>query len=261
MQTLHSDVIGSLLRPGYLKAARLAHERGELTPATFKQIEDRAVNEAIALQVSAGLEVITDGEMRRYAFYGHLIDCVDGFDKLGGWAIPFRDEQGNKLLLQRPVIVQRRELGGVEIAVRRDARQREEIAQRVRSHADRRVEGRRAERSIPHVEIAGRVRLIEPRLGDDVHHQTALVAVFGRRDARNDFHRLHRVRRQLIRIHAALLVGDRLIVDRELGLCVIADRMEKAVRISHDPGRRHGDDLVQSGQFDVGLRLGVHVWT
>jgi 5-methyltetrahydropteroyltriglutamate--homocysteine methyltransferase len=105
--TFHSDVIGSLLRPAYLKAARAARERGELSDAAFKRIEDRAVNEAIAVQIAAGLDVITDGEMRRYAFYGHLIDCVEGFDKLGGWAIPFRDETGEKILLQRPVVVGR----------------------------------------------------------------------------------------------------------------------------------------------------------
>src|SRR5262249_17513961 len=33
------------------------------------------------------------------------IDCVEGFDKFGGWAIPFRDEQGHQLLLKRPVVV------------------------------------------------------------------------------------------------------------------------------------------------------------
>src|SRR5262245_55606121 len=107
MRILHSDVIGSLLRPAYLRAARLAHERGELSHAAFKQIEDRAVNEAIAVQTAAGLEVITDGEMRRYAFYGHFIDAVEGFDKFGGWAIPFRDEQGNQLVFKRPVVVAR----------------------------------------------------------------------------------------------------------------------------------------------------------
>jgi 5-methyltetrahydropteroyltriglutamate--homocysteine methyltransferase len=98
-------VIGSLLRPDYLKAARKRREAGELSPAAFKQIEDRAVDEAVALQTEAGLDVITDGEMRRYAFYGHFIDAVEGYDKLGGWAIPFRDEQGNELVLQRPVVV------------------------------------------------------------------------------------------------------------------------------------------------------------
>lgn len=100
-----SDVVGSLLRPEYLKRARQRHEVGQMTENEFKRIEDRAVDEAIALQERAGLDVITDGEMRRYAFYGHLIDAVEGFDKTGGWAIPFRDEKGEQLVLQRPVVV------------------------------------------------------------------------------------------------------------------------------------------------------------
>ena len=102
-----SDVVGSLLRPDYLKDARQRHAAGELSDAEFKRIEDRAVDEAIDLQIQAGLDVISDGEMRRYAFFGHLIDCAEGFDKLGGWAIPFRDAQGNELILQRPVVVAR----------------------------------------------------------------------------------------------------------------------------------------------------------
>ena len=55
----------------------------------------------------AGLDVLTDGEMRRYAFYGHLIDATEGFDKFGGWAIPFHDEQGNEVVIKRPVVVSR----------------------------------------------------------------------------------------------------------------------------------------------------------
>lgn len=101
----HSDVVGSLLRPPYLKTAREQHESGKLSQAEFKRIEDQAVDDAIALQQRAGIDVITDGEMRRYAFYGHLIDAVEGFDKLGGWAIPFRNEKGEELVLQRPVVV------------------------------------------------------------------------------------------------------------------------------------------------------------
>src|SRR5205085_8508583 len=80
---------------------------GQLNPAEFKAIEDRAVNEAIALQEGAGIDVITDGEMRRYAFYGHLIESLEGFDKYGGWAIPFRDEKGEELVLKRPVVVEK----------------------------------------------------------------------------------------------------------------------------------------------------------
>jgi len=100
-----SDVVGSLLRPAYLKDARGRHEAGELSDAAFKAIEDRAVAEAVDLQERAGIEVVTDGEMRRYAFYGHLIDAVEGYDRYGGWAIPFRDEKGAELILQRPVVV------------------------------------------------------------------------------------------------------------------------------------------------------------
>ncbi|HKZ84109.1 MAG TPA: cobalamin-independent methionine synthase II family protein [Anaerolineae bacterium] len=105
MSTYRSDVIGSLLRPAYLKEARQRRASGTISDAEFKQIEDRAVNEAIALQVQAGVDVITDGEMRRYAFFGHLIDATEGYDKFGGWAIPFRDEQGNELVFKRPVVV------------------------------------------------------------------------------------------------------------------------------------------------------------
>src|SRR6202521_1531402 len=102
-----SDVVGSLLRPAYLKEARNKFAAGNLTPAEFKAIEDRAVNECIDLQIDAGMEVITDGEMRRYAFYGHLIDAVEGFDKHGGWAIPFRNEKGEEFSHPRPVVVSR----------------------------------------------------------------------------------------------------------------------------------------------------------
>ena len=105
--TYHAEVVGSLLRPAYLADARKQYEAGEIDAAAFKAIEDKAVNEAIALQETAGIDVITDGEQRRYAFYGHLIDALSGFDKYGGWGIQFRDESGEKLALKRPVVVDR----------------------------------------------------------------------------------------------------------------------------------------------------------
>jgi 5-methyltetrahydropteroyltriglutamate--homocysteine methyltransferase len=104
-QAIRSDVIGSLLRPDDLKLARERFDRGELSPAALKQIEDRAVDEAVQLQEAAGLDVVTDGELRRYAFFGHLIDALEGFDKLGGWAIPFHNEAGERLVFKRPVVV------------------------------------------------------------------------------------------------------------------------------------------------------------
>ena len=102
-----SDVVGSMLRPEYLKEARKRYEAGELSDLKFKQVEDRAVDEAVAQQERAGLDVVSDGEMRRYAFWGHLTDAVEGFDKYGGWAIPFRNDEGEQIVQNRPVVVSR----------------------------------------------------------------------------------------------------------------------------------------------------------
>ena len=102
-----AETIGSLLRPPYLAAARRQLEAGAMTPAAFKVIEDRAVDEAVKLQESAGLDIVTDGEQRRYAFFGHLVEALEGFDKLGGWAIPFHDESGETYTQQRPVVVEK----------------------------------------------------------------------------------------------------------------------------------------------------------
>jgi 5-methyltetrahydropteroyltriglutamate--homocysteine methyltransferase len=100
-----SDVVGSLLRPDYLRTAQAQLERGELTPAAYKTVEDRAVDEAVALQQNAGLDVVTDGEMRRYAFFGHLAEALEGFDKYAGWSITFHDDEGHRANVQRPVVV------------------------------------------------------------------------------------------------------------------------------------------------------------
>ena len=100
-----SDTVGSLLRPAYLKEARDLYADHELDDISFKAVEDRAVDECVELQIRAGMEVVTDGEVRRYAFFGHLIDAVEGFDKYGGWAIPFKNDKGETMVLPRPVVV------------------------------------------------------------------------------------------------------------------------------------------------------------
>ena len=105
--TIRSEVVGSLLRPDELKVAREQLAVGTLTAAEFKSLEDRAVDEAVQRQEAAGLDVVTDGEMRRYAFFGHMIEALAGFDKHGGWAVPFRDERGEQLVFKRPVVVER----------------------------------------------------------------------------------------------------------------------------------------------------------
>ncbi len=73
-----AEVIGSLLRPEYLKQGRKQWQAGEITTREFKRIEDRAVDEMIALQEACGVEVVTDGEMRRTHFIAPLTDVISG---------------------------------------------------------------------------------------------------------------------------------------------------------------------------------------
>lgn len=77
-----ADTIGSLLRPAYLKEARKAWGAKKLSTAEFKRVEDRAVDDAIAMQEAAGLEIVTDGEMRRLVFTGTLTEAIDGLSPL-----------------------------------------------------------------------------------------------------------------------------------------------------------------------------------
>ena len=103
--TPRSDVIGSLLRPAALLAAREGLARGELTPAAFKRVEDAAVDDAIRLQEDAGLDVLTDGEMRRLSFQSQLVESVEGF---ADWDIDaflwgeWRSEEYGERRVERP---------------------------------------------------------------------------------------------------------------------------------------------------------------
>ena len=73
-----ADTIGSLLRPPYLKLAREQFEAGQLEAAAYKEVEDRAVDQAIAMQEGVGLNVVTDGELRRHTFIDQLTEQVEG---------------------------------------------------------------------------------------------------------------------------------------------------------------------------------------
>ena len=84
MIAARADVIGSLLRPPELLEAQADLAAGRIGRAAFKRVEDRAVDACVALQEDAGLEVVTDGEMRRLSFQSQLVQAVEGF---GEWDI------------------------------------------------------------------------------------------------------------------------------------------------------------------------------
>jgi 5-methyltetrahydropteroyltriglutamate--homocysteine methyltransferase len=78
MNSFRAETVGSLLRPEWLKKGRADLAENRINHAEFKQLEDRAVDEAIALQESCGLDSVSDGEQRRTIFIGPLTDCVEG---------------------------------------------------------------------------------------------------------------------------------------------------------------------------------------
>ena len=91
-----AEVIGSMLRPSYLKEARAAFEQGDLPVRDFKRVEDRAVDQVIAMQEGTGVDVVTDGEMRRFLFMGPITENVVGIelveqDSATPWSTPEGD--------------------------------------------------------------------------------------------------------------------------------------------------------------------------
>ncbi len=94
-QIHHSDVIGSLLRPRYLTQARDAFAAGQLSAPDFKRIEDRAVDQAIAMQEGIGLDVITDGEYRRFSFLDQVVSEIDGVSPIEGAPVHFRNAEAD----------------------------------------------------------------------------------------------------------------------------------------------------------------------
>ena len=121
LKSARTDVVGSLLRPQYLKDARQKLDEGTFPADEFQKLEDRAVRDAVALQESVGLDVLTDGEMRRLNFQESFGAAVEGFDagasklhtyerRVEGaapgqrWEIPDIGSHGTAVSHRRPVV-------------------------------------------------------------------------------------------------------------------------------------------------------------
>lgn len=74
-----AEHIGSLLRPPELLSARKAHAEGALSDDALRQAEDTVVRAAVQKQREIGLDILSDGEMRRGSWLTDMADAVDGF--------------------------------------------------------------------------------------------------------------------------------------------------------------------------------------
>jgi 5-methyltetrahydropteroyltriglutamate--homocysteine methyltransferase len=73
---LRVDQIGSLLRPGSLKAVYARHLAGEVTREELHRAQDDAIRDVLSTQEAHGLPIVTDGEFRRFHFMESFSDVA-----------------------------------------------------------------------------------------------------------------------------------------------------------------------------------------
>jgi len=70
------DHVGSLKRPPELVAAWREWEAGKLPPEKLREVQDRAIRDAVAMQEALGLPIVTDGEFRRGGWSRGFLNAV-----------------------------------------------------------------------------------------------------------------------------------------------------------------------------------------
>jgi 5-methyltetrahydropteroyltriglutamate--homocysteine methyltransferase len=78
-QKFRAENVGSLLRSPELLQARAAHEQGKLPLDELRAVEDRSVLDALEGQRRCGIDIFTDGELRRGSWLTDMADAVEGF--------------------------------------------------------------------------------------------------------------------------------------------------------------------------------------
>jgi 5-methyltetrahydropteroyltriglutamate--homocysteine methyltransferase len=109
-----AEVVGSLLRPPALRRGIDAfYERGHSAVLTeerekdrtaLREVEDAAIRDAVQRQIDLGLDVVTDGEFRRWMFMNSFYDAVSGVRT--GKTVTFRNDRGEDVELAVHEIVE-----------------------------------------------------------------------------------------------------------------------------------------------------------
>lgn len=96
---IRAEVVGSMLRPQFLLKAQELFNKGKITDKEFVSAEDKAIKEAVEIQERTGVDILTDGEMRRPVFCHNFVKAVDGFKwNIPGNSVIWFDMQGNKIV-------------------------------------------------------------------------------------------------------------------------------------------------------------------
>jgi 5-methyltetrahydropteroyltriglutamate--homocysteine methyltransferase len=110
-----AEVVGSLLRPEALRRAvegfyapghsAVLDEERERDRTSLTELENRAIREAVERQIACGLDVVSDGEFRRWMFLNSFYDAVEGFRTDN--VVTFRNDLGRPVELAVHEIVDR----------------------------------------------------------------------------------------------------------------------------------------------------------
>ena len=110
-----AEVVGSLLRPGPLRSAvegfyapghsAVLDEERAKDRAALTELEDGAIREVVERQIECGLDVVSDGEFRRWMFMNSFYDAVEGFRTDN--VVTFRNNDGQPVDLAVHEIVDR----------------------------------------------------------------------------------------------------------------------------------------------------------
>jgi 5-methyltetrahydropteroyltriglutamate--homocysteine methyltransferase len=130
LKTIRTDIVGSLLRPAFLKEARVRCDEGNIDAHELRARENEAVRGAVRLQEAAGLDVVSDGEMRRLNFQDSFGASVEGYDAQPSTLKAYERRVDGSAPLQRWEIPKIQE-AGTAVSHRRPAKARLRLARNV----------------------------------------------------------------------------------------------------------------------------------
>ena len=79
MNEYRADHLASFLRPAAVREARAAFNEGRIGASELAQAEDGAIRQALERQRQIGLDVYSDGELRRTSFQNDFMESVEGY--------------------------------------------------------------------------------------------------------------------------------------------------------------------------------------
>ena len=74
--------VGSYASPGWFVLFRNQIREGKVGPDDIREALDDATRIAICDQIEAGIDILTDGELRRQRFVYEMFECIEGLERI-----------------------------------------------------------------------------------------------------------------------------------------------------------------------------------